>query len=86
MIANHVLQAIGNTPIVQLRNVVPDGSARIFVKLEGSNPTGSIKLYTDWQNGRRKVHNPHCGLFSPFIQRLSHWLSPQKAMFSEWRI
>jgi cysteine synthase A len=43
LITNHILQAIGNTPIVQLRNVVPEGSAKVLVKLEGSNPTGSMK-------------------------------------------
>ncbi len=37
------LDAIGNTPIVQLRNVVPEDSARILVKLEFTNPTGSMK-------------------------------------------
>jgi len=34
-IANDILQAIGNTPIVQLRKVVPPNSAKIFVKLSG---------------------------------------------------
>ena len=43
MIAADVLDAIGNTPIVQLRKVVPAGSARVFVKLEFANPTGSMK-------------------------------------------
>jgi cysteine synthase A len=43
MVTHHILHAIGNTPIVQLRNVVPDGSAKVFVKMEGSNPTGSMK-------------------------------------------
>ncbi len=38
-----VLQAIGNTPLVELRRVVPTGCARILVKLEGLNPTGSMK-------------------------------------------
>src|SRR5580698_9160540 len=38
-----VLEAIGNTPIVQLRKVVPAGAARVFVKLEYYNPTGSYK-------------------------------------------
>ncbi len=37
------LDAVGNTPIVQLRNVVPEDSARILVKLEFTNPTGSMK-------------------------------------------
>ncbi len=40
---NDILQAIGNTPIVQLRKVVPTGSANILVKLEWANPTGSMK-------------------------------------------
>ncbi len=39
----HILQAIGNTSLVQLRRVVPPGSARVFVKLEWENPTGSMK-------------------------------------------
>jgi len=38
-----ILQAIGNTSLVRLRNVVPPGSAEVFVKLEGENPTGSMK-------------------------------------------
>ncbi|GAB2178259.1 PLP-dependent cysteine synthase family protein [Dongia sp. agr-C8] len=38
-----VLQAIGNTPLVELRRVVPRGCARILVKVEGQNPTGSMK-------------------------------------------
>jgi cysteine synthase A len=41
--ANDVLSGIGNTPLVELRNVVPAGSARIVVKLEWANPTGSMK-------------------------------------------
>ena len=42
-ISANVLQAIGNTSIVQLRKVVPPGGAKIFVKLEWENPTGSMK-------------------------------------------
>jgi cysteine synthase A len=42
-IASNVLEAIGNTPIVQLRKIVPPGSARVLVKLEWANPTGSMK-------------------------------------------
>ena len=38
-----ILDAIGNTPLVELRNVVPAGSARVVVKLESANPTGSMK-------------------------------------------
>ena len=38
-----ILQAIGNTSLVQLHNVVPRGCAPISVKLEWENPTGSLK-------------------------------------------
>jgi cysteine synthase len=39
----NVLDAIGNTPLVRLRRVVPPGCASILVKVEGQNPTGSMK-------------------------------------------
>jgi cysteine synthase A len=38
-----VLDAIGNTSLVRLRRVVPEGCAEVWVKLEGENPTGSLK-------------------------------------------
>jgi cysteine synthase A len=38
-----ILQAIGNTSLVQLRTVVPSGCADLFAKLEWENPTGSVK-------------------------------------------
>ena len=38
-----VLDSIGRTPAVELRRVVPDGAARVLVKLESHNPTGSMK-------------------------------------------
>lgn len=38
-----VLAAIGNTPLIALRRVVPSGAARILLKLESTNPTGSMK-------------------------------------------
>jgi cysteine synthase A len=40
---NSILETIGNTSLVELRNVVPPGCARIVVKVEGENPTGSMK-------------------------------------------
>ena len=42
-VAASILDAIGNTPLVELRRVVPPNCARILVKLEGQNPTGSMK-------------------------------------------
>ena len=38
-----ILDAIGNTPLVELPHVVPAGSARVVAKLESANPTGSMK-------------------------------------------
>ncbi len=42
-ISRNVLDAIGSTPLVQLRKVVPPDHARTLVKLEWENPTGSMK-------------------------------------------
>ena len=39
----NVLDAIGKTPLIQLRRVVPRGSAKVLAKLEFANPTGSMK-------------------------------------------
>lgn len=38
-----VLGSIGNTPLIELRRVVPPGAARVVAKLEWANPTGSMK-------------------------------------------
>ena len=38
-----ITNTIGNTPMVELRNIVPANSARIVAKLESANPTGSMK-------------------------------------------
>lgn len=38
-----VLSAIGNTPLVELKSLHPNPGVKIFGKLEGSNPGGSIK-------------------------------------------
>lgn len=38
-----VLETIGNTPLVELRRIVPAGAARVIAKLESANPTGSMK-------------------------------------------
>ncbi|MHA1977069.1 MAG: PLP-dependent cysteine synthase family protein [Candidatus Hodarchaeales archaeon] len=42
-IAENVLNAIGNTSLVKLNNVVPPQCATVLVKLEWENPTGSMK-------------------------------------------
>jgi len=42
-VSRDMLGAIGRTPCVELRCVVPAGSARVLVKVESQNPTGSMK-------------------------------------------
>lgn len=42
-IAGSILDAIGNTPLVRLNRVVPEGSAELLGKLESNNPGGSVK-------------------------------------------
>ncbi|MDF2192964.1 cysteine synthase family protein [Paraflavitalea sp. CAU 1676] len=37
------MQAIGNTPLIKLERLAEPGSADIYVKYEGANPTGSMK-------------------------------------------
>lgn len=41
--ATGILASIGRTPRVPLRRIVRAGSARVLVKLESHNPTGSMK-------------------------------------------
>ena len=38
-----ILAAIGNTPLVELSRISPKPTVRILAKLEGMNPTGSLK-------------------------------------------
>jgi cysteine synthase B len=41
--ADSVLDLIGSTPMVRIRKLTPNPRVRLFAKLEGFNPTGSIK-------------------------------------------
>lgn len=38
-----LLSRIGNTPLVEIRRILPPGRVRILAKLEGFNPGGSVK-------------------------------------------
>ena len=42
-IRRDILDCIGNTALVPLRSIVPAGGARILLKIESTNPTGSMK-------------------------------------------
>ena len=46
MIYSNVLEALGNTPLIELNRMVKPGMARVLVKYEGLNVGGSIKTRT----------------------------------------
>ena len=43
MLYGNLIDAIGNTPLVELPHLSPKPGVRLFAKLEGQNPTGSVK-------------------------------------------
>src|ERR671923_425135 len=43
MRADDILGAVGNTPLVGIQRLSPSPSVRLWAKLEGQNPTGSLK-------------------------------------------
>ena len=43
MLYRNLIEAIGNTPLVELERLSPKPGVRLFAKLEGQNPTGSVK-------------------------------------------
>ena len=40
---SNILESIGNTPLVRINNMNPNPGVELYAKLEGFNPTGSIK-------------------------------------------
>src|SRR5678815_9593 len=40
---NGILDLVGNTPLVELRRIPTNKNVKIFAKLEGNNPGGSVK-------------------------------------------
>lgn len=43
MVKNNILETIGNTPMVRINRLNSKPNVEIWAKLEGFNPTGSIK-------------------------------------------
>lgn len=39
----NIIDCIGNTPLAEIRKLNPDPNVKIFAKLEGNNPGGSVK-------------------------------------------
>lgn len=46
MVCENILEAMGNTPLIRLRNMTDEDDAQILVKFEGLNVGGSIKTRT----------------------------------------
>ena len=42
-VSKGIIGAIGNTPLIELARLSPSTSVRLFAKLEGANPSGSVK-------------------------------------------
>jgi len=52
-----IISAIGDTPLVALRRLQPNGRVKILAKLEGDNPGGSVKDRPAWYMIRKAVES-----------------------------
>ncbi len=43
MLYSNLIEAIGNTPLVEMPRMTPGPSVKLYAKLEGQNPSGSVK-------------------------------------------
>ena len=43
MLYHNLIDAIGNTPLVEMPRMSPKASVKLYAKLEGQNPSGSVK-------------------------------------------
>ena len=56
----HLLETIGRTPMVELQHLSPNPDVHLFAKLEGWNPTGSIKdRIVKHMIAARRARRPH---------------------------
>jgi len=78
-----VLDLIGNTPIIKLHNVVPDGAAEVWLKFEAGNPTGSYKdrMAMSVLNNAMKRR----GVFVGVIDDAS-WFKPQAYVYTSKKL
>lgn len=64
-----VLDAIGNTPIIELTKINPNTRVRLYAKLEGNNPGGSVKdriaLYMIKDAEEKGALKPYHTIFEP---------------------
>ena len=69
MLYRSMLDLIGNTPLVECQHLSPSPTVRLFAKLEGQNPTGSVKdriarMMID-MGERSGVLTPGCTILEP---------------------
>lgn len=57
MIYENILEAIGNTPMIKLNKLPKEGSADVYVKMEGLNVGGSIKTRTAYNMIKQALDN-----------------------------
>ena len=75
----NVLEAIGNTPLVELPRLTPKPDVRLWAKLEGRNPTGSVKdrvakyMIEDAEEQGRDRAGPHAARADLRQHRASRW-------------
>ena len=62
MVYQNVLHALGNTPLIKLSRMVPEGSADVLVKYEAVNIGGSIKTRTAYN---MILDAEHRGILTP---------------------
>jgi cysteine synthase B len=64
-----ILDLIGNTPLVEMPNLSPSAGVRFFAKLEGQNPTGSVKdriaKFMVEKAEREGLLTPGCSILEP---------------------
>ena len=64
-----VLDAIGNTPLVELQRLNPNRGVKLYAKLEGANPGGSVKdriaLYMVLEAERQGILRPGLTILEP---------------------
>jgi cysteine synthase A len=69
LIADSVLDLVGNTPLVRLRRVPGEGAAEVLGKLESMNPAGSVKDRIAWamieEAERRGLLKPGATIVEP---------------------
>ena len=41
--SNSIIDQIGNTPLIEVTNIIKNKNVKLFLKLEGNNPGGSVK-------------------------------------------